>query len=88
MGEVILERKDKREIEEVLKIIQNLKPEEQRELLIFMRGMEFAKKILENMINKGKLHEIDILKVNKYYEDAVDKRIIVLDEPLFYKDYL
>lgn len=50
--------------------------------------MEFAKKILENMINKGKLHEIDILKVKKYYEDAVDKRIIVLDEPLFYKDYL
>ena len=45
MGEVILERKDKREIEEVLKIIQNLKPEEQRELLFFMRGMEFAKSL-------------------------------------------
>ena len=54
----------------------------------FFEAMEFAKKILENMINKGKLHEIDILKVKKYYEDAVDKRIIVLDEPLFYKDYL
>lgn len=54
----------------------------------FFEAMEFAKKILENMISKGKLHEIDILKVKKYYEDAVDKRIIVLDEPLFYKDYL
>ena len=54
----------------------------------FFEAMEFAKKILENMISKGKLHEIDILKVKKYYEDAVDKRIIVLNEPLFYKDYL
>lgn len=54
----------------------------------FFEAMGFAKKILENMINKEKLHEIDILKVKKYYEDAVDKRIIVLDEPLFYKDYL
>ena len=50
--------------------------------------IEEAKKILENMISKTKLHEIDILKVKKYYEDAVDKRIIVLNEPLFYKDYL
>ena len=54
----------------------------------FFEAMKFAKKILENMISKTKLHEIDILKVKKYYEDAVDKRIIVLNEPLFYKDYL
>ena len=54
----------------------------------FFEAMKFAKKILENMISKTKLHEIDILKVKKYYEDAIDKRIIVLDEPLFYKDYL
>jgi uncharacterized UPF0160 family protein len=50
--------------------------------------MKFAKRILENMINKGKSHEIDLKKVKKCYEECVDKRIVVLDEPLFYKDYL
>ena len=49
---------------------------------------EYLEKDVLNMISKTKLHEIDILKVKKYYEDAVDKRIIVLNEPLFYKDYL
>lgn len=40
------------------------------------------------MIDKQKRCEKDLVKVKKYYEEAKDKRIIVLDEPLFYKDYL
>lgn len=54
----------------------------------FFEAMKFAKRILENMINKGKSHEIDLKKVKKCYEECADKRIVVLDEPLFYKDYL
>lgn len=45
MGEVILERSDKSETEEVFEVIKELKLEEQRELLVFMRGMEFAKSL-------------------------------------------
>ena len=54
----------------------------------FFEAVEFAKKILIKMIDKQKRCEKDLVKVKKYYEDAVDKRIIVLNEPLFYKDYL
>lgn len=54
----------------------------------FFETMEFAKKILIKMIDKQKRCEKDLVKVKKYYEEAKDKRIIVLDEPLFYKDYL
>lgn len=54
----------------------------------FFEAMEFAKKILIKMIDKQKRCEKDLAKVKKYYEEAKDKRIIVLDEPLFYKDYL
>lgn len=45
MGKVILKRTDKSETEEILKVIRNLKPEEQRELLIFLRGIEFVKSL-------------------------------------------
>ncbi len=54
----------------------------------FFEAVEFAKKILIKMIDKQKRCENDLVKVKKYYEEAKDKRIIVLDEPLFYKDYL
>lgn len=54
----------------------------------FFEAMEFARKILINMVDKQKRHEMDLVKVKKYYEEAEDKRIVVLDEPLFYKDYL
>ena len=54
----------------------------------FFEAVEFAKKILIKMIDKQKRCEKDLVKVKKYYEEAKDKRIIVLDEPLFYKDYL
>lgn len=45
MGKVILKRTDKSETEEILKVIRNLKPKEQQELLIFLRGIEFAKSL-------------------------------------------
>lgn len=54
----------------------------------FFEAVEFAKTILERMILKQKHRLEDIEKVKKYYDEAVDKRIIILDEPLFYKDYL
>lgn len=54
----------------------------------FFEAVTFAKRILENIINKYKRHEIDLEMVKKYYDEAVDKRIVVLDEPLYYKDYL
>lgn len=54
----------------------------------FFDAMQFARKILINMVDQQKRHEKDLMKVKKYYEEAKDKRIIVLDEPLFYKDYL
>ena len=54
----------------------------------FFEAMEFAKKILEKIIIKYKSCEKDLEKVKKYYEDAPDKRIVVLDEHLYYKDYL
>lgn len=44
MEEVILENNDKQEIEELLTVIRKLESKEQRELLIFIRGMVFARK--------------------------------------------
>lgn len=54
----------------------------------FFQAVSFAKVILEKMILKQKKRKIDLDKVKKYYDESVDKRIVVLDEPLFYKDYL
>ena len=54
----------------------------------FFEAMEFAKKILEKMILKYQRCEKDLEKVKKCYEEASDKRIVVLDESLYYKDYL
>ena len=54
----------------------------------FFEVMEFAKKVLEKMILKYQRCEKDLEKVKKCYEEASDKRIVVLDEPLYYKDYL
>lgn len=54
----------------------------------FFEAMEFAKIILERMILKQKNRLKDLEKVKKYYDDSVDKRVVILDEPLFYKDYL
>ena len=54
----------------------------------FFETVEFAKKILEKMILKYQRCEQDLDKVKKCYEESVDKRIVVLDESLYYKDYL
>ena len=54
----------------------------------FFEAVGFARKILINMVDKQKRCERDLVKVKDYYEKAKDKRIIVFDEPLFYKDYL
>ncbi len=56
--------------------------------LEFLGAVKFAKLILENLIDKYKRHEEDLEKVKKYYERAKDKRIIILDEALYYKDFL
>ncbi len=54
----------------------------------FFDAVHFAKKILENMILKYQRCENDLEKVKKYYEESEDKRVVVLDETLYYKDYL
>lgn len=54
----------------------------------FMEAMKFAKKILEKMIEKYQRYEKDLEKVKRFYEKSLDKRIVVLDESLYYKDYL
>lgn len=54
----------------------------------FFEALEFAKRILENMIEKFKRNELDLELVRKYYEESVDKRIIVFPKSLYYKDFL
>lgn len=54
----------------------------------FFEAVEFAKRILENMIEKFKRNELDLKLVKKYYEESVDKRIIVFPESLYFKDFL
>lgn len=54
----------------------------------FKKAVGFAKIILSNMIKKELKHLEDTEKVKKYYNEATDKRIIVLDEYLYTDDYL
>lgn len=54
----------------------------------FFEAVSFAKTILEKMIFKQINRKKDLELVKKYYNEAVDKRIVILDEPLFYKDFL
>lgn len=54
----------------------------------FMEAVEFAKRILTNLINKCLARLKDKDKVLEYYEKSKDKRIVILDEYLHFQDYL
>lgn len=54
----------------------------------FFKVVEFAREILINLIQKHKKQEMDLRIVEKIYEESTDKRVIVFDEPYFYKDFL
>lgn len=54
----------------------------------FIEAMEFAQVILKRLIKKAQKHEKELEEVKKYYEQSVDKRLIILDKHLYYQDYL
>lgn len=54
----------------------------------FSEAVKFAKVILERMILKEKNHLKDLKKLKKCYEESADKRIIILNEHLYFQDYL
>lgn len=54
----------------------------------FASAVNFAKKILKNLILKEKENEIEEGKIKTIYKNSLDKRIIVLNESLYFKDYL
>lgn len=54
----------------------------------FMEALEFAQKILEKLIEKIKRNENDLKEVKLALEEAADKRVVILDKSLYYKDIL
>lgn len=54
----------------------------------FFEAVSFAQIILTKLIEKVKRNERDLKIVKKAYEDSVDKRIVVLEKSLYYKDVL
>ncbi len=54
----------------------------------FKEAVKFAKIILKNIISREEQHLKDTELVKKYYSEAPDKRIIILDEYLYTEDFL
>lgn len=54
----------------------------------YFEALEIAKKILLALINREIVHEKETTKVKKIYESSLDKRIIILNEHLYFQDYL
>lgn len=54
----------------------------------FVSAVNFAKKVLKQLILKYQKYEVETEEVKKYYASSKDKRIIILDTHLHYQDYL
>lgn len=54
----------------------------------FMEALTFAKEILLRLVEKIKRNEKDLAEVKLALEEAVDKRVVVLEKSLYYKEVL
>ncbi len=54
----------------------------------FIQAVDFAKIILTRLIEKTQIQEQEMAIVKKYYDEAQDKKIIILDDHYYFQDYL